>query len=84
MVITQDNSKGPSGSRVPCGLAVLRTATQLSFSLCPSLLPSQERSLINILLANLCARICSPGNPVCDVVPVLSSSQPSSKNPAAS
>ena len=36
VALTQDNSKGPSRSRVLCGLsAVLRTARQLTFCLCP-------------------------------------------------
>ena len=51
VALTQDNSKGPSRSSMLCGLAaVLRTAEQLTFCLCPSLFPSQECSLMNISL----------------------------------
>ena len=51
MALTQDNSKGPSRSRMPCGLAaVLKTTGQLTSSLCLSLFPSQEHSPINVSL----------------------------------
>lgn len=64
-------------------MALVRTSVQLSFSLCPFLLPSQECFLMSILHANLCPGICFTGNPPCHLFLVCSSSELSpKKNPA--
>lgn len=64
-------------------MALVRTAMQLSVSLCPFPLPSQECSLMSIRHANLRPGICLTGNPPCHVVLVRSSfKMRPRKNPA--